>query len=114
MRISDWSSDVCSSDLGEGSKLYLAAQAMSSMMTELGIAVDGGKDSLSMAATDGKEVIKAPGQLVVAPYALMTDRSETRSVGKECVSTCRSRWLAYNSKNTNKKKQELTSAPQTK
>ena len=35
---------------GEGAALYDAAGAMCDMMLELGIAVDGGKDSLSMAA----------------------------------------------------------------
>merc|ERR1719343_1894407 len=35
---------------GEGPKMYDAAQALGEIMTELGIAIDGGKDSLSMAA----------------------------------------------------------------
>jgi phosphoribosylformylglycinamidine synthase len=53
----------------EGSLLYDAAIAMSDLMIELGIAVDGGKDSLSMAATIGSEVVKAPGSLVIFGYA---------------------------------------------
>jgi len=40
-------------------------------MISLGIAVDGGKDSLSMAAKVGEEVVKAPGQMVVSAYATM-------------------------------------------
>ncbi len=58
---------------GQGSILYDAAVAMRDVMISLGIACDGGKDSLSMAATvDGKLVI-APGELVVMGYASMAD-----------------------------------------
>ncbi len=60
---------------GEGVRLHAAAVAMSELMTALGMAVDGGKDSLSMASHDGAETVKAPGQLVIAPYALMPDVS---------------------------------------
>ncbi|ESO90023.1 hypothetical protein LOTGIDRAFT_145821, partial [Lottia gigantea] len=48
---------------GEGVNLYIACQAMCQVMKELGIAVDGGKDSLSMAARVGGETIKAPGRI---------------------------------------------------
>ncbi len=59
---------------GEGAFLYDAAVAMSEMMIELGIAVDGGKDSLSMAArvphaAGEHEVVKSPGTLVISVYA---------------------------------------------
>lgn len=54
---------------GEGAKLYDAAVALRDLMIELGIAVDGGKDSLSMAAKIGQETVKAPGQVVVSAYA---------------------------------------------
>lgn len=53
----------------EGALLYDAAVAMSDLMVDLGIAVDGGKDSLSMAATVSGELVKAPGSLVVLGYA---------------------------------------------
>jgi phosphoribosylformylglycinamidine synthase len=42
-------------------------------MVCLGIAADGGKDSLSMAARVGDEVVKAPRQVVVSAYATMPD-----------------------------------------
>lgn len=42
-------------------------------MIELGMACDGGKDSLSMAAVADKEVVKAPGQLVISAYAPCPD-----------------------------------------
>lgn len=63
---------------GEGAKLFDAASAMSDIMVELGLAIDGGKDSLSMATMmrgpDGSDqVVKAPGQLVIATYAYMND-----------------------------------------
>ncbi|PVD34343.1 hypothetical protein C0Q70_05614 [Pomacea canaliculata] len=46
---------------GEGAALVEACKAMCDVMKQLGIAVDGGKDSLSMAARTGSEVVKAPG-----------------------------------------------------
>lgn len=63
---------------GEGADLYDAAAAMRDMMIELGIAVDGGKDSLSMAAKvvdpSGKEeMVKSPGTLVVSAYVSCPD-----------------------------------------
>src|SRR3546814_1480798 len=67
MRISDWSSDVCSSDLPGLTRL-------------------------------------APGMIGSAPIPCLhasyscrkpSVRSEERRVGKECVSTCRSRWSRY-------------------
>lgn len=47
---------------GEGAALAEACSAMCSVMGELGVAVDGGKDSLSMAARVGTETVKAPGE----------------------------------------------------
>lgn len=58
---------------GEGAALYDACVAMCDLMRKLGIAIDGGKDSLSMAARVGKDTIKAPGTLVVSTYAPCPD-----------------------------------------
>lgn len=58
---------------GEGARIYDAAVAMAELMIELGIAVDGGKDSISMAARVGNENVKAPGEVVVSGYATMPD-----------------------------------------
>ncbi|RLU21996.1 hypothetical protein DMN91_006375 [Ooceraea biroi] len=58
---------------GEGAALYEACSAMCTLMKELGIAVDGGKDSLSMAARIDKDVVKAPGTLVISCYAPCPD-----------------------------------------
>jgi len=63
---------------GEGARLRDAALAMAEIMKELEIAVDGGKDSLSMAAVaddpNGKPAtVKAPGELVIATYVTVDD-----------------------------------------
>jgi len=63
---------------GEGPKMYDIAEALSNVMVELGIAIDGGKDSLSMAARvpleGGKtETVKSPGQMVLTAYAPVPD-----------------------------------------
>ena len=46
---------------GEGATLFDACKAMCEVMQRLGIAIDGGKDSLSMAARVGDTTVKAPG-----------------------------------------------------
>src|SRR3546814_17375926 len=76
MRISDWSSDVCSSDL-----MAKRAPNVLSMKSEL--------------VLDGREFARPVnyGLLrILPPPGVEVDRSEERCVGKACVSTCRSRW----------------------
>ncbi|NOX25861.1 MAG: phosphoribosylformylglycinamidine synthase, partial [Deltaproteobacteria bacterium] len=58
---------------GEGAALYDAATAMRDAMLAVGMAVDGGKDSLSMATKVGHETVKSPRQLVISAYAAMAD-----------------------------------------
>ncbi|HEY4696302.1 MAG TPA: phosphoribosylformylglycinamidine synthase [Candidatus Hydromicrobium sp.] len=58
---------------GGGATLYKAAVSLSKLMKEIGIAADGGKDSLSMAAQVGEEIVKAPGQMVISAYGSMPD-----------------------------------------
>src|SRR3546814_15124942 len=95
LRISDWSSDVCSSDLlveqltcnekVEGSIPFtgtINAQIACQIMCRLAAVITSLKPSRKVAS--GR-------------------RSEERRVGKECVSTCRSRWSPYHYK---KKKQK--------
>ncbi|PSR93128.1 Phosphoribosylformylglycinamidine synthase [Actinidia chinensis var. chinensis] len=62
---------------GEGAAMYDAATALSEAMIELGIAIDGGKDSLSMAAHASGEVVKAPGNLVISAYVTCPDITKT-------------------------------------
>src|SRR3546814_6728096 len=92
MRISDWSSDVCSSDLEvarrEGCALALLVQRA---------------DDIDWSSLTGIKRLgitagaSAPEVLVEEVVAACSERfrSEERRVGKECVSTCRSRWSPY-------------------
>src|SRR3546814_10363696 len=84
MRISDWSSDVCSSDLQDHeneTKMHLAALSARPAACRL---------SRYLTPERGCACVAAARDVV---------RSEERRVGKECVSTCRSRWQPYNYKN---------------
>src|SRR3546814_5379833 len=86
MRISDWSSDVCSSDLDQFEKSQmLAAEQIG--FTEAP-ALPGAHLRPRHFAHVGERTRarRHPGQLA---------RSDERRVGKECVSTCRSRWSPY-------------------
>src|SRR3546814_1921236 len=86
MRISDWSSDVCSSDLLRTAfdtdavlLRYLQAYRNEPLLRVI-------KDAPWVSAIAGKHHAEIGG---------FTLRSEERRVGKECVSTCRSRWSPY-------------------
>src|SRR3546814_3491011 len=83
MRISDWSSDVCSSDL-------LASISWLVTLTAPLVTIYGWDVS-------GRDLIMLGGGLFLLTKATMElhERSEERRVGKECVSTCRSRWAPY-------------------
>src|SRR3546814_7992387 len=77
MRISDWSSDVCSSDLVSNARAGdpgSSARAFDTVIARLGYPPDD--------------------QHYFSGFVL-NGRSEERRVGKECVSTCRSRWSPY-------------------
>uniref|UniRef100_A0A3Q7ES55 Uncharacterized protein n=1 Tax=Solanum lycopersicum TaxID=4081 RepID=A0A3Q7ES55_SOLLC len=71
---------------GEGAAMYDAAVALSEAMIELGIAIDGGKDSLSMAAQASGEVVKAPGNLVISTYVTCPDITKTNLISDELIS----------------------------
>src|SRR3546814_8723824 len=86
MRISDWSSDVCSSDLTARSR---RASRLRSMRTDMGFFMRIGIVAPSTPILpDDAEAVRA----VVSLGYPDVERSEERRVGKECVSTCRSRW----------------------
>ncbi|CAH0627088.1 unnamed protein product [Chrysodeixis includens] len=57
----------------EGGALVVACRAVCRAMAKLGVAVDGGKDSLSMCAHVAGEKVKSPGTLVVSTYAPCPD-----------------------------------------
>src|SRR3546814_14629775 len=71
MRISDWSSDACSSDL-------------SAIVSSASCAISFSKARIGSSTSEKTLLLRL--------------RSEERRVGKECVSTCRSRWSPYHQK----------------
>src|SRR3546814_1002835 len=82
LRISDWSSDVCSSDLIGNQRIHFGDLAR--------IAVEIAGLGLGVALQQRLGVgIRRRLCLDIG------HRSEERRVGKECVSTCRSRWSPY-------------------
>src|SRR3546814_20287022 len=72
MRISDWSSDVCSSDL-------------SKLARSVGVTDSPASAARNHSRIDHSKIRSSRSRA----------RSEERRVGKECVSTCRSRWSPY-------------------
>src|SRR3546814_7939862 len=111
MRIRDWSSDVCSSDLLRDDLAVLLAphdrddvderfarhdharRVHAPLALEV-LETDGGVEDrlgLGIRLDEGAEL----GRLLVARVLAVEHRSEERRVGKECVSTCRSRWSPY-------------------
>src|SRR3546814_4961663 len=90
MRISDWSSDVCSSDLkkaiilsaGQGSRLLPLTRDLPKCLIEFNGRSLLGWQVAALVANGIKDIV-------------VVTRSEERRVGKECVSTCRSRWSPY-------------------
>src|SRR3546814_5784189 len=81
MRISDWSSDVCSSDLSPPSTVSRPVGPEAGQTIGAGAAAAGPDGVDGQARADGESNEERAGA-----------RSEERRVGKECVSTCRSRW----------------------
>src|SRR3546814_19251096 len=100
MRISDWSSDVCSSDL-----LGVTVDAA------LSVAAAADPSEAPVSASDvsaASSAGSALGAAGCAESAKSTERGaarlDERRVGKECVCTCRYRWLPLPSKNKSKNK----------
>jgi len=58
---------------GEGARMYDACVALRDLLVELGVAIDGGKDSLSMAASVDGTMVKCPGALVFTAYCTVPD-----------------------------------------
>src|SRR3546814_1046786 len=87
MRISDWSSDVCSSDLRlAAGSLRSAQQGVQESAAGIGVDLDELRSCL------GQVEIEAHEHAACSGIMARVRRSEERRVGKECVSTCRSRW----------------------
>src|SRR3546814_15283262 len=98
MRISDWSSDVCSSDLSAHRAREISGGS------ELTIDRDRDKNPVVALREIAEQTVRPrdiQDSLVGSLQKVVVDdddtpaeisRSEERRVGKECVSTCRSRW----------------------
>src|SRR3546814_21157802 len=97
MRISDWSSDVCSSDLLESRSIVWAISGSWVRQHDAEVLRNG-----NILLFDNEGSPSGPGVSRVLEFDPATyevtwsyggrPRSEERRVGKECVSTCRSRW----------------------
>src|SRR3546814_18078426 len=98
MRISDWSSDVCSSDLA--SLHHLLVFGLVPMLVAQAVLLRGRMDGTVLAKLGGIDrgygitalSLLVVGFLRVFHGVMGEDSSEERRVGQECVSTCRSRW----------------------
>src|SRR3546814_12714845 len=115
MRISDWSSDVCSSDLlnkaRDRAHLLLGLVIAVTNLDEVVRIIRGSPSPVA-----AREALLAREWPVaeIAPFIRLVEAiehevegetsklsdlsSEERRVGQECVSTCRSRWSAYHYK----------------
>src|SRR3546814_21040457 len=96
MRISDWSSDVCSSDLHIRDVCRrFAHQGYMAVGVELYQRQGDAGQYSDMGALIKDIVSRVPDEQVLADLDAAVKRSEERRVGKEGVSTCRSRWAPY-------------------
>src|SRR3546814_19226890 len=99
MRISDWSSDVCSSDL----------QQVAVAVEQVDREENKWRRALGRGGSRAWRLILehwVGGRSVSVDKQSVIHRSEERRVGKECVSTCRYRWSPYHEKKQKKDKLE--------
>src|SRR3546814_18819546 len=94
MRISDWSSDVCSSDLPPVQRRHRPVREIADQRKLQEIDVE----------VQDVELVRTAPHLLQHPHMVRDvvphGRSEERRVGKECFSTCRSRWSPSHYKQT--------------
>src|SRR3546814_16372184 len=98
MRISDWSSDVCSSDLSisvgspartHNGPLPVDIAAINRQITHVAAGTED-TDAVNLVQLNAV----ADGAAETGKY-FQASRSEEHPVGKDCVRTCRSRWVPY-------------------
>src|SRR3546814_2616788 len=102
MRISDWSSDVCSSDLLVPEVAFVLGEDLLGQRKSKAAGQALGRIVLGQAGERLEQLVLArqrhAGPAILdqqLPVTGRAGRSEARRVGKECVSTCRSRWAPY-------------------
>src|SRR3546814_18341910 len=101
MRISDWSSDVCSSDLrvAHRHQEFARLTRRDDLLDKMALGIEFGvrlRDGVLL-LLHRRQIDDVVGDLVVDDLAVRRlDRSEERRVGKECVSPCSYRWSPYN------------------
>src|SRR3546814_14391779 len=115
MRISDWSSDVCSSDLDTGGKLNIAQICMMQDKGWIHLLV---RSKPMVGAVHGAAIGLGVTQLLPMDIRIGGEgspwsRSEERRVGKECDSTCRSRWPPSHEKKQIRQQQRHTNTTTT-
>src|SRR3546814_18550912 len=110
MRISDWSSDVCSSDLLQLQRLWAAHDLAGPNACALPVPVDSESIFVKKVGIIQRSLGHQFGSIMenvavsgIAPCGGGNRRSEERRVGTECVCTCSSRWSAYPYKQKNTK-----------
>src|SRR3546814_14827105 len=103
MRISDWSSDVCSSDLSASPVIAVTAISRPAYsLREYARHEYSLREHVDMSfrepvlVFDIETIPDLDGGRRIMGLEQMNDRSEERRVGKECVSKCRFRWSPYN------------------
>src|SRR3546814_3408984 len=93
MRISDWSSDVCSSDLVLGGIWMMVLSSRSGSIDSVSDDVQRtGKIQTTDLGPDERAAQLRLGAVLQSEEGVLRVRSEERRVGKECVGSCRSRW----------------------
>src|SRR3546814_13604013 len=99
MRISDWSSDVCSSDLQDWRRSWKPWLRGTLLGFPIGALPAGGSEEPTFLSYTLERRLSRHreefGHGAIEGVAGPEARSEERRVGKECVSTCRSRWSPY-------------------
>src|SRR3546814_11377696 len=114
MRISDWSSDVCSSDLEIFGVIPVRKRHSSSNEHHRG---ESGEGTTHIPVSDAAKPLHGETRrcqvtrkgfeltlVVRRVHPSLGERSEARREGKECSRTCRSRWSQYHEKKKKKKK----------
>src|SRR3546814_3754750 len=98
MSISDWSSDVCSSDLAADERHHRTELHAAGAFALAGAfsrrTAEGGEKAAGQVNARIGQFGRAGARLGAGQFRQRT-RSEERRVGKECVSTVRSGWLAH-------------------